>query len=427
MKKNWIKVAVSTAVSVAILAISFAATEPKAVEKPPENSAAETEVVEVVEPAPVAEEPPAMPASPWHFFNLDLQGDGIEGNEYNFGSKPDCEVSPHAMDVAFRNRLNQDPVLGAADMAWFDANLGTRYLGVFYDECDEHWDAAINKAADAWVNNEPEEYWDVLDAFCGFLDSAVSVEVRHQKDLEDQMYMNPFTVNHVPDVIVFETDEHEGDFLVYTFMIKDTRKVEVAYRIDCGFQPCNVAEVMKIKPKTRSGGGGGPVPITGGGITPVKTGGGPKPGPTPRPTPKPKPTPTPGPTPPGPTPTPKPKKDPTQGTPVLPNDNSGPGTNNNNPSDPNHSKAEPENASTTMTPQQSDQAVQQMEEANTGNTAGGDPNIPSTPPPTADTTVHSNADTGTGNGGIDQQTETTEKEPEVRNDSSGETWDGPPE
>ena len=239
---------VSGLLAIAVLIVSIATAGPKVVEATEEPAA----VVEEEVKAPEAATKPASMEPQWHYFNLDLQGDGIEGNEYNFGCMPDCSVTPEAMDVAFRNRLNQDPALGAADMAWFDANLGTRYLGVFYDECDEEWDRAINKAKTDWIAS-PDDYFETLDAFFEFLNSAVSVGIREQKDLEDQMYMNPFTRDHVPDVIVMETDEHEGTFLVYTFVIKETKKIEVAYRIECGFQPTNVAEVMKITPKKRSG------------------------------------------------------------------------------------------------------------------------------------------------------------------------------
>lgn len=408
MKKyKYVSIIIAGVLSAAVLAVSIITAAPDVQVQAEE---AEAEVCETVEPEPEMVEIPAPEPEPekslWHFFNLDLYNDGTPGNEYNFGCMPDCSVTPEAMDIAFRNRLNQDPALGAADMAWFDANLGTRYLGVFYDECDEEWDRAINKAKTDWIAN-PDDYFETLDAFFEHLDSAVSVEIREQKNLEDQMYMNPFTRDHIPDVIVMETDEHEGNFLVYTFVIKETKKIEVAYRLECGFQPTNVAEIMKITPKKRSGGGGGS--ITGGGAKPTLTGGGPKPGPNPTPTPKPTPTPT---------PTPKPKKDPTQGPTIIPNDNPGPGENTNNPADPNHSTKEPPNSSITQTQQEYQDTIKQMEEANK-DAGGGD--TPSTPPPTADTTVDSGASEA------NNPTETTEKVEEVKNDSSGESWDGPPE
>ncbi len=96
---------------------------------------------------------------PWyHFYNSDLQKDEDKENDFNFGPTAYTEETTAEMaDKEFRERISKDPALGAADMAWFDFNVKTRYLGVFYSEADEQWDAAINKAKDAWVESE-EKY-----------------------------------------------------------------------------------------------------------------------------------------------------------------------------------------------------------------------------------------------------------------------------
>lgn len=394
--KKWLSVILSVVLSVAVLVTSILTAETKTVEAVTEPE----EVVVASADENVTEQPAAEPVkstSPWHFFNLDLQDNGDDMDDYNFGCAPDVSITPEAIDLAFRNRLAQDPALGAADMAWFDAILGTRYLGVFYDECNEEWDAAINKAKTTWINDQ-DAYDVAVNAFYKFLSSAVSVEIREEKGLEDQMYMNPFTTDGIPDVIVMETDDHEGTFLVYTFLIKGTTKKEVMYRIECGFQPTNVAEVMKITPRKR--GGGGNDAINGGGKKPYN-GGGPKPGPKPTPTPTPPPK-------------PKPKKDPTQGTPVLPNDDPGPGENTNNPSDPNHSTKDQDSNSTNMTQKQYNQTIEEIKDANSG---GGD--TPSTPPPSSNTHQDSNA------GEADKPTETSESS--VSGEPAGGSWDGPPD
>ncbi|MBR3269675.1 hypothetical protein IKG07_00220 [Candidatus Saccharibacteria bacterium] len=407
---------VITIITTAILAIALVivsivlakptdvqATAPESVEPTPQK------VVTSPDPTPIPEEPKYE----WHFYNLDLQeDDGDEENDFNFGPMPDmreinpdaeagAEIDPEAMDLIFRNRLRRDPALGAADMAWFDATLKTRYLGLFYDECDEEWDAAMNKAKTEWID-DPDDYFTRLDAFFEYLDEAVSVEIRDQKSLTDQMYMNPHTVDGIPDIIVMETDKHEGKFLVYTFIIKGTTKKEVAYRIECGFQPTNVAEIMKIKPTPRST--GGPKPVTTAKPKPTITGGGPNPGPTPGPNPTPTPTPKPD---------PKPKKDPTEGTPVLPNDDPGHGENTNNPDNPNHSTKEPENASTTQTQQEYKETIQEMKDANESAGGGDTPTVQ----PDPDTHVDSNA------GEADKPTEVQESS--VSDEPPGEAWDGP--
>ena len=409
------------------------------------------------------EEPPVIPQEElWHFYNADLQNDGDDKNDFNFGPNPIPEViaeaglanelangtsldkimekiDPKLFDMNMRHRMVDDPSLGAANMAWGDSLLGTRYLGVFYDECSQKWDAAINAAKDKWVDNAAD-YTGTLEYWFVYFDKADKVEVRKiTKKLSDQMYMNG-AVEGAPDVIVMETKDHDGYELVYTFTIKETTTIEVAYRIDCGYQPTNVAKVMKITPKKKSSGGGStptpakPVPTPAKAVpTPNKPTPTPKPTPKPTPTPQPTPTPTPEPTPtptpppPGPDPDPDPKKDPTKGTPVLPNDDKGPGENTNNPSNPNESTKDQPTNSNHMTPEQYDDAIKQNESANQpgGGSEGGTPNTPSTPAPTPETKQDNNGDQGTGNGGIDKPTEKSDSS--VSDDPAGEAWDGPPD
>ena len=185
----------------------------------------------------------------WYFFlNTVLLEDKDESNDFNFGKNPynkEWKAADYNRD--FRERLALDPALLAGDSAWLDAIVGTRYLGTFYEECKGEWASTINTAKRAFMEDQLL-YYKTLDAFFLFLDSAESVELKQGLDMDDQMYMNPFTVDGVPDLIVMETRDHEGWFLVYTFVIKG-QKFEVAYRIDCGYQPTNVEEVMDIKPQ----------------------------------------------------------------------------------------------------------------------------------------------------------------------------------
>lgn len=460
---GWLAIIIASIVGVAIMAVSVlgALGLPKAAaqELPPEDTTEDLFPVEdlaaVPEPTPEPVVNSTVDEWTWHFYNQELQDDGNGANNYDFGPNPVFEnlslsqvkqvlqdkkptdtvkvsdiigsAEIDVLDEDFRIRLRNDPALGAADMAWFDSIMGTRYLGVFYDECEHEWDAAMNKAKSDFMKDH-EQYYNALDAFDAYLNSATKKEVRRvEKGLTDQMYMNPFTVDKVPDIIVMETDNHSGWFLVYTFTIKGTTTKEVMYRIDCGYQPTNVAEVMKVKvkpnPNKQQQGGGGSVGgggISGGGGkagTSLK-GGGTVPGKTPpTPTPSPKPTPKPDPK--------KYDKDPTKGTPVLPNDTSGPGPDTNNGKGAQYSTADQPGNSNDLTPEQYQQIVKQLEEANNQSRSGGEDNTPSTPPPDSNTTVDSNADSGNGNGSID--TPTPPSDSSVSNDSPGSSWDGPPD
>lgn len=357
-----------------------------------------------------------------HFYNLDLIG---TDDQFNFGPKPNCS-SAEEYDKEFRERLKRDPALAAAATAWLDANVGTRYLGVFYESCKEDWAETINTAKDDFAADQMDFYHD-LDAFFAFIDTA-EVSVRDCKDVTDQMYMNPFTASGIPDVIVFETTDQSGQELVYTFNIKGN-KVEVAYRIDCGYQPTNVAEIMKITPQEKPEAKKSTTTTTKKSTTtkkdttPEKT-----PEKTPDPTPTPTPTPTPDPDP-TPDPTPEYNKDPEKAPKenTEPNDDPGPGEDTNNGEGATEStKDQPTNSNHYDSYDDYQKDIQDLKETNETQKTGGDSNEPSTPAPSQDTKV----DKGTGNGGIDTPTQTQKPATEAGtgnaiNDSPGEAWEGP--
>ncbi len=399
---------------------------------------------------PVVEETPvAVSEAAWYYFyNNDVNKDEDKMNDFNFGLNPleglvegkvangelklkDIEnksvdemialVSVDEIEANFRDRLSRDPALGAADLAWFDASLKTRYLGEFYDECKGEWASTMNSAKVRWMEYQ-DIYNDTLSAFFKFLDTADKVEVvKVAGGLDDQMYMNPFTVDGVPDIIVMQSLNQQGYFLKYTLNIKGEIK-EVAYRIDCGFQPTNVGKIMNLpvrknpnkkptiptptptKPDPGKTEGGGGHSSGGGGH---HSGGGSK------------------------VPVPK---DPTKGTDVGPNDTPGPGPDTNNGPGAQHSKAEKPGNSAFMTPKEYKEAVQELKDVAEHQKVAGDPNKPSTPPPTPDTKIDSNADKGTGYGGIDVETPVHDTHVEstagggttsTTDDKPGTEWGGP--
>ena len=183
----------------------------------------------------------------YHFFNTDVQYDEDEDNDYNFGPDPTSkDMTAEDYDAEFRARLKKDPALGAASFAWWDANVGGRLLGEFYESCKGDWEKTINKAKVEFMNDE-NLYKRTLVCFFTELDKA-DVSIAEGKEIEDQMYMRPYTIDTIPDIVVLKTEHEKGPFLIYSIKIKEnTFKVE--YRIPCGFQPTNVEEIMHITPQ----------------------------------------------------------------------------------------------------------------------------------------------------------------------------------
>ena len=424
----------------------------------PRSESAETivdvqPIVLTAQPAPIISE-----YEPWYvFYNRELLEDNDVSNDYNFGKNPyNEEWTALDYDYDFRGRIGKDPALAAGDMAWLDAIVGTRYLGEFYESCKGDWAKTINTTKVEFINNQGL-YYKTLDAFFAFLDTG-EVSIKKGSDLDDQMYMNPYTVDGVPDVIVMETTDHEGLFLVYTFTIKE-QKFEVAYRIECGYQPTNVEEVMGITPQEAPT-PTTPVPATPAPVTPVD----PTPAPvvTPTPTPTvtstpaptetptvtatPSPTPTLTPVPPTPTPTAKPTPTPVPVTPTPnptknpeaapkinteQNDDSGPGPDTNAGVGATQSPQDRDDASTSYQSYEDYRAaVDELEKINETQKVGGSSNTPST----SVTPSASSGKVTVDNNGSKIDTPTAVTAPATVagtgtaiSDSPGEAWGGPPD
>ena len=412
----------------------------------------------------------------WYYYNTALQSDSDESNNFNFGLKPGGEGWTAAdYEAEFRERLRNDPALGAAVMAYHDAILGTRFEGVFYDECAHEWDKAINTAKERFIA-DPTLYQQTLEQFFAFRDIG-KTEVRDSNaGLTDQMYMNPYTVSGVPDVIVMKTGDHGGKYLVTSYTIKGAssgtadagdgavvngeRKFETAYRIDCGYQPTNVAEVMKITPQPKPQ----PTPTPSNPSNPVTPSSPSKPVTPSNPAKPVKPVTPSNPVKPVTPVTPvkpvkpvtpsynKDKSKGTQGDVVKPNDNPGTGPNTNNGVGATKStKDQPTNTNNGQT--YNDYKADQKELANVNKTqkTGSDNNTPSyTPPSTTTTTKDSSGKSTTtttkpavdnngdkGNGGAPVNTPTPVSKPStsaetgkpISNDASNPAgaWGGPPD
>lgn len=203
-------------------------------------------------------------AATWiHYYDMDIQANGLAEDDFNFGPNPitDGQVREASYyDAELRERLKWDPALAATVTAWVDANVGTRYLGKFYEACKNDWATTINRAKLIFAADQMA-YYKNLDALFRFMNAASYVEVRPCQGVTDQMYMNPYTPDGIPDVIVMETTDHSGYELVYHFAIKPNgngsgangsgpdNDFTVAFRINCGFQPTNVATLMDITPQ----------------------------------------------------------------------------------------------------------------------------------------------------------------------------------
>ena len=307
------------------------------------------------------------------------------------------------------NDAQGDPSLTAAMAAWYDVNMHTRLIGDFmvnYKGHEEDWMRMNNYASEFW-DEHPAVFDDAVANFIDHLRHADEVVVEYQTGLTDQMYMDGLTAGTRPDVIVLESANNEGYFITFKYNVK-SETINVSYRMNCRWQPTNVAKKLGVTPgknpnkrtSTVGGSGGGGKGGSGGGKKNQFSN----------------------------------PKDPTKGTKVLPNDTNGPGPDTNNGVGAQYSRVDQPTNSNHMTQEQYWQKMEDLTEINETQREGGDSNTPSTAPPSTDTRIDNNADTGGnngGNGGIDKPTPTSNDATPVDGSSITSSggdgaWGGPP-
>ena len=331
-----------------------------------------------------------------HFYNADLQNDGNEQNDFNFGPKP-----PHNQArEEFMNRLSEDPFLVANTAMALDYTQGTDFLGqilyVGYREKNNvltQVDAATRVlAADEDLFNRTSE------AVKGFLKSG-KAKVK-SKNVYAEVFASPYTVDGIPATVVYVSEMGQEDVLEFTFEFKEGTKTKTNtdFHINCGFQWSNgVVEATGASPiKSLSRPGNGSKPRPGGtGDNPKKPGTGDSPN-------KPSYSKDPG-------------KAPTNDT--EKNDDPGPGQDTNNPKDPQHSKLDTPDSSTSGSYTDYKNHVQELKDTNTNQKTGEDSNTPSTNKPSTNTKVDNSGGPG--------KTPQKPKPPETKEDPAGDEMDAP--
>lgn len=316
-----------------------------------------------------------------HFYNLDME---YSEEPFNFGPDP---TQPGWVATDYREdlkaRSSRDPALLAAITAYVDAVFGTRYMGEFYAAAQQDWAAAINAAKEAWLHDE-SAFRSVHDNFWTFLEQCTVRMDAEKRKSADQFFMNPFTSSGVPDVIVLETDQNEGPYLIFALDVKTDQSREVALRIRCGYQPTNCEAAMGVKPEKQP---------------PQKT------PPTKKPQPQPKPTPTPKPG------KGKPEKNPEDSSSSGENDDPGPGQDTNNKENPDVSSADDEETGSGAMESKEDDYDKEIDKNKEANQKAQQQeqsdNTPSYDPPTPPDNVSDNGKTGTGHGGADDASKST--------------------
>ena len=189
---------------------------------------------------------------PWLVFhNFTLQSDGDPDNNANFGENrfhKDWTAQDYYKD--WKGIIEEDPLVLISSIATVDAARGSRLCGAFYDGNDANWKTVINSMVRACLDDRVDHNH-LKEVFFDLLRNEVrSVELVHVDDVHDQMLVDPYTYDGVPDLIVCEKHE-SGDILLITFKTKGgpENDVKVGFRIQCCYQPVDVADILNVEPE----------------------------------------------------------------------------------------------------------------------------------------------------------------------------------
>lgn len=190
---------------------------------------------------------------PWLTWNnFVLQSDGDPDNNANFG--PDRHHEGWTATDYFQDMKSfdeSDVMILVAHVAAVDAARDTRMVGDYYDGNDHDWARTMNALVVKCLNDKVD-FMHFSEVYLNMLRNEVrSVRVVHMDDINDQMYITPYTYSGVPEIVASETHQ-SGDVLIVTFKRKggEENDTSVGFRIDCCYQPVGVIDTMKL-PNTK--------------------------------------------------------------------------------------------------------------------------------------------------------------------------------
>lgn len=301
------------------------------------------------------------------FYHDDVVDDGDDENDWDFGKSPYKKgKGAKYYQRDFANKILKDPAKLSGTLVAYDGTLGTPYLGevsaVGYDEKYTYLDrgnTAIRIMSKA--ENKPI-FDDTSSVIYDLIMSADKVKLK-KKDITNYLCMTDLTIDGVPSLVYYSVDIKDANVLALYYNMKGEDTAEIDFCIDCDYQWCNCESKMDVRPAAKPSGVGshkaskktkshGSKPGKKPGGTGDNTGG-----------------------------TPQYNKSPSKApsTNTEPNDDKGPGPDTNNPSDPQHSRVDTPDSSTSGSYQDYKDNNQNLSDTNNSNQQSGtNPGKPST-------------------------------------------------
>ena len=176
-----------------------------------------------------------------HYYHLDLSS----AADPSFG--PDCwyELSQSksgdelisAVRQEFFERLERDPVMAAACLAYVDREMGTYLTGKLYSEIEANWTESINNIADEFISHT--DVWSYnVSALESMLTSSSSTSIEEVQGEQIWTFMMDQGSEHpVIDTCIYKLSEEVRDhYLTFDSSIKGSL-LQLKFLVDSGFVP----------------------------------------------------------------------------------------------------------------------------------------------------------------------------------------------
>lgn len=177
------------------------------------------------------------------YYNLELQSDSEEHYVNMFGSNSYALLQQdYSGDTLtgeiykeFCNRLENDPLMAAACIAYADKMLGTKYTGKYYSEIENNWVSSINDIAEEFINNK--NLWDgAVSSFEELLSNSSTVSIDNVTDGNIKNLLMDEGDKHPK--VVSGTTKWDSQFHYLSFTISiDGTELKLSYLIETGFEP----------------------------------------------------------------------------------------------------------------------------------------------------------------------------------------------
>lgn len=178
-----------------------------------------------------------------HYYNYDLNQS--DGDNYNVSFGPDywSTISNMSLDSQINDaskelfsRMEHDPVMAVACLAYVDKEMGTDYTGRFYSEISANWTDNLNKISELFISDK-DSWINKVGAFKELLGSHSSISIEEIKGGSIMNFLMEKGDEHPKlDTGYLGLKEYTYHYLTYSIKVKG-KDFKLSFLIEFGYMP----------------------------------------------------------------------------------------------------------------------------------------------------------------------------------------------